>query len=72
MQFSSFFAPLLLVAGQTTLISAVLTPDEILNRIQDASSDVSDAINDVSNINAVDATIDYNVRSSISVSLRPN
>lgn len=62
MHFSSFLAPVLLLAGQMTMISAVLTPAELLNLIKEAVVDVNHDNNDALTITALNAVTKYSVR----------
>ena len=57
-----FFTPLLLLTGQTTLISAALTPTAIIDALQDASSAASDAISDAKAVTLANAATQYKVR----------
>ena len=70
MRLFSFLAPLILLAGQTALISVALTGHEILDLLTMATSDTNNAVHDASAITPVNAALDYNVRSSISDTLR--
>lgn len=63
MHFSPFLAPLLLLVGQITIISAILTPEEILGRFKDAVTDVNSANSDLSSTTALNAVTKYSVRS---------
>ena len=67
MHFSSFLAPMLLLVGQITIISATLTPEEILIRFRDAVTDVDAANSDLSNTTALNALTQYSVRSFYSI-----
>lgn len=59
MHLSLFFTSLLLLAEQTILIYAVLTPNSIIDRVDTAIDDVVNAIDDVAVING---RLNINVR----------
>ena len=69
MHFSLFFTPLLLLAEQTTLISAVLTPTAIVGRIDSAIDDVVNVIDDLT---VTSAKLNASVRSFVIIVLRPS
>lgn len=65
MHFSSSLAPLLLLVGQITIISAAMTPEEILIRFRNDVEDVNSAESYVANTTAVNAVTQYSKRSCI-------